>query len=499
VEPRSLSVPSPELAADSLGFFRWGRIAGRVLVTTDAGDWAYLSEAEFGDLLAARVTAGHPRFEEFQRMGLVRDGLDLDALATRIAQRNRHVARGPHVHVVTLSRRAAAAEASANAGDDLDVATAEAIVDLALQVTAPAITFELQAADGEPLRHFDVLRHLVETAVTRNARATGKDLRFRLISNCSAMTEATAEWLIGRDVLLTTTLDGPAYLHDATRRWLPGSPHADVVGWIDYFTRRYAELGRDPQQWHVDALCNVTRQTLGARRALLDEYVARGLRMLHLRPLAAARVDAETWRTIGYGLEEYLDFYRHALDDIVALNRRGVDLRESLATIILTKILTADDPGIVDLQSPYGAGTGQIAYDVDGQVYPCDEARAVAAAGDPLFALGQAQAVKIADLVQHPTVRAIATASLLDVQPMCAECWNKPYCGFSPVRSYIAQGDLFGQRPHCAECKEHLAISTRLFELLGDEQDPETVAVLTRWPSVRSPHATNGRAYRDAP
>lgn len=485
---RTVTVPSPLVAGDTLGFFRWGHVAGGVIVTNDAGDWNQLSEAELADLLAGRIDAEHPRFAEFQRLGFVRDGLDLDALATRISHRQRHLARGAHVHVVTIARDGAA----------MSAATAEAVVDLALQTTAGSLTFELQAGDGEPLRHADVVRHLVETAVARNARAAGKTLRFRVLSNFSALTEATAEWLIEQDVLVSTRLDGPAALHDAARRWFPGPAHADVVGWIEYFTRRYGETGRDPQQWHVDALTHVTRDTLAAAPALVDEYVARGLRVLHLRPLDAAQVGDATWQAIGYPLGEYLAFYRQALDAVLARGREGVELRESLAAIIATKILTAEDPGIVDIESPYGAGTRQIAYDADGQIYPCDEARGVTQGEAPLFALGDVRAVKLDEVVQHPSVRAIATASLLDAQPMCAECWNKPYCGFSPIRSFIAQGDLFGQRPHCGECQEHLAVSTLVFEQLA-ARNPETTALLTRWATQRSPHTTNGRAYRPIP
>src|SRR4029078_4861205 len=38
VDRRTLTLSQPELAEEHLGFFRWGRIAGKVLITTDAGD-----------------------------------------------------------------------------------------------------------------------------------------------------------------------------------------------------------------------------------------------------------------------------------------------------------------------------------------------------------------------------------------------------------------------------------------------------------------------------
>ena len=82
----SVVVPSPSaIAVDQLGFFRWGRVAGNILITTDGGDWAFLSEPEFAQLLAGEITAEHPRFAELRTGGFIRDGLDLDALAGEFA------------------------------------------------------------------------------------------------------------------------------------------------------------------------------------------------------------------------------------------------------------------------------------------------------------------------------------------------------------------------------------------------------------------------------
>jgi uncharacterized protein len=499
VERRSLTVSRPNLADDSLGFFRWGRVADKILVTTDAGEWVFLNDAEFQDLLTGRVTDGHPLFPELQRKGLLRDGLDLEALSLRMAQRNRHLRRGPYLHVVTLTLGGTQNGAGAAADGDMSAETAEQVVDFALQSTSQALTFELQGGTGEPLKNFDVLRHLVEFARSRNRNAAGKTLSFRLLSNFTGMTEEAAEWLIANDVLVTTTLDGPAQVHDWNRKWLGGGSHADVVRWIEYFTRRYGALGRDPSQWRVDALMVTTRRSLDAAREIVDEYVLRGLRCIHLQALERWRFDGDAWAQIGYGVEEYLEFYRRTLDHVLESSRRGVDIMERMASIFLSRILTADDAGIVDLQSPSGAGTGQLVYGVDGQVFPCDEARVVDAGGEAIFALGQVRDLTIPEVVRHPTVRAIATASLLDAQPMCADCWNKPFCGFSPVRNFAEQGDLFGQRPHCSESKEHMGVSRRLFELLSRQDDPETAEILKRWTANLPRFAVDGRAHQAAP
>ncbi len=475
MDRRSLTLSRQDLAEDRLGFFRWGRVAGKILVTNDAGDWALLSEAELDELLAGRVAEGHSRFEEFKRMGFLRDGLDLDAFADRVARRNRHVGRGPHLHVVNLRR------SGEGTAVDMSPETAAQVAEVALQSTSPSITFELRAGDGEPLASFDVLRHLLDLARSRNMQTAGKTLAFRLVTNLTAMTAESAEWLIANDVRVRTDLDGPAGIHDWNRRWIGGSTHAEVIRWIDYFQRQSVESGQDSRIRAIEARANVTRRTLEEPQGLVDEYVARGLGAIYLRPLNPLGISGDVWSEIGYSAEEYLDFYRRALDYILELNRQGVDIVEGTARIFATRILTSEDPGVCDIQSPAAAGTSELAYDADGRVFPCEEARLIDFTGDPIFAIGDVRTLTLAEVLQHPTVRAIAAASLLDAQPMCADCWNKPFCGIDPVHSFATRGDLFGQRPHSFECKEHMAVSRRLFELLANETDSRTAEILARW------------------
>lgn len=491
MEQRSISVTRPEIAADGLGFFRWGQVAGKVLVTNDAGEWAFLEDDELADLIGGRVGSDHARFEEFQSKGLVRDGLDLDALATRVSKRSGHVRFGPRVHVVNLTRR----------GDnslDMSAETADKIVDFALKGTAPAITFEFQGAGGDPFANFAVLQHMVQQAQSISQHTAGKTLRFRALSNLSSMTEEIAEWMIANDVLLSTTLDGPAALHDDNRAHLGGASHAEVVRWIEYFQRRYAELGRDPHQWNVDARLAVTARTLASPRQVADEYAARKIGVIHVRPLEGWAFDAETWRKIGYTQAQYLEFRRALLDYIVELNRGGTDLIDSLAAVIAAKILTTKDPGAVDLQSPSGAGSNQLAYGADGRIFPCDEARVIDDSGDSLFEIGNVADVDVGRLTRHPTVRSIASASLLDAQPMCTDSWSKPYVGINPVRTYLTQGDLFGQGHRCIELAEQLAIATRIFESLA-ASDTADRQVFERWAATESPHVIGERLGKAVP
>jgi hypothetical protein len=66
------------------------------------------------------------------------------------------------------------------------------------------------------------------------------------------------------------------------------------------------------------------------------------------------------------------------MDYILELNKKGINFREMLSGIYLSKILTDRDPNYLDERSPCGACIGQVAYNYDGKIYSCDEGRMLA-------------------------------------------------------------------------------------------------------------------------
>lgn len=471
VNQRELTLPTRELLEDRLSFFRWGRVGERLLLTNDAGDWAWVSDADFEDLLAGRIAVGHPTFPILQQKGFLRDGLDLDALAARVAKRNRHLLRGLHRHSLCLG-----------VGDgDRSMApeTAERILDFALQSTAPELTIEFYSAGGDALRHLEAMRRLVEASLSPVRQAAGKGIRFCLQTDFSAMTEAAAEWILTNQIQVCFPLHGPAGLHDWSRKWGSGCPHAETLEWIKRLGKSASASGDANRADLFNARLTTTRRTLSEWREVIDEYVARGLRTISFRTLVRSSFSDEAWQHIGYSLPEFATMYRNALGYLLELNQRGVEIRERSACLILAKIFGAEDADAVEIQSPCASGIGAVAYSPEGRVFPSQEAQLLAETGDVIFDLGDVRDLTIPGLARHPTVRAIAAASLLDAQPLCSDCWNKPFCGFSPVRNYMEQGDLHGQRHRCTECREHMLVSRALFEVLGQGTDRE--AALRSW------------------
>jgi sulfatase maturation enzyme AslB (radical SAM superfamily) len=289
-----------------------------------------------------------------------------------------------------------------------------------------------------------------------------------------------------------TSLDGPEDVHNWNRPWTKGNAYQDVMKWIAYFNRRYVEMGRDPNLWHVDALMTTTKKTLEQWKQVVDLYVSLGIRNIHLRPLNPFGFATATWKRIGYSNDEYLGFYEQALDYILELNKGGVQIQEGTAAVFLKKMLNPDDPNFVDIRSPVGSGTGQIGYYYDGSIVPSDEGRMVLAMGDDFFRMGQVGVSTYRETLQHPTVKALAVSSYLDALPGCSTCWNAPYCGVRPEHNYMHFRDLFAQRPLTPKCREHMTIARLLFERLMRDQDGTTEAIFRRWTVDRPREETGG-------
>ena len=481
----------PAVAEDKLGFFRFGDFGDRVLLTSDAGEWQLLSKPDWERLLAGAITEDDPLHAPLLDKGFLRSGIDLDTLAERLRRKKGFLGLGPHLHVIITTLRCnqgcrychASRTDMDRVDTDMSLETARKAVDLAMKTTSPYVAFEFQG--GEPTVNMPVIEFVTRYAREKN-RQEGKVLDLSLVTNMTWMNRERADWLIENDVLVCTSLDGPEDLHNWNRSWVgagaaPAGAWATVIQWMDYFNAAYVERGLDPELWHVDALLTTTRRSLDRWKEIVDLYVSRKIRNIHLRPLNPFGFAAGTWERIGYSTEEFLDFYTAALDYIIELNRQGIEISEGTAATLLKKILTPDDPNFVDIRSPVGSGTGQLAYNYDGRIFPSDEGRMVDAMGDDLFAIGHVDTSEYQDLVNHPTVRSIAAASLLDALPMCASCWNAPYCGVRPLHNYMTAGDLFGQRPNTAKCREHMHIARLLFERLARDEDGSLLKIFQRW------------------
>ena len=347
----------------------------------------------------------------------------------------------------------------------MDMETAEKAVEIAMQSPSRSVTFEFQG--GEPLLNFSVIRHIIEYA---EAIRNDKAISYSLVTNTLLLSEDMIAFFKDHQVSISTSLDGGRDVHDANRPdMFGGGTQAHVLENI----RRMQKMGLKP-----GAIQTTTRKSLAAAEAIVEAYLSAGLDSIFLRPLTPLGYAREHWDTIGYRAEEFLAFYKEALECLLKQNAAGHFIREGHATIFLNKILNRDAGNYMELRSPCGAGIGQMAYYYDGNVYTCDEGRMVGEMGLNSFKMGT-----VSDsydiLMGSRACKVTCQASLLEAQPACCDCVYHPYCGVCPVINMAMDNNIYAREANSYRCQVYKGILDILFNYI--KKDGVEKKILESW------------------
>jgi radical SAM protein with 4Fe4S-binding SPASM domain len=451
--------------------YRWRRVRNRYVLTADHGAWSILEAVDF-----AGLAAGTPRpalLAELIEHGLLETPGNRGAIEARRAVWTSSHRCGPSLHIVGVTRRCnlycAYCQASSRpvgaAGEDLTPAVADRIVDFMLQSPARSLTLEFQG--GESLLNLAVVEHVVGVA-SREARAQAKDVSFNLVTNLTLLDAATIATLRRLGVAVCSSLDGPAEVHDAYRHGHSGGSHALVM-------RNLALARRHGLQ--VPLLTVLTPRAMRAASEVLGFLASVGVHELCANPVQPIGRAATQASAFSIDDDVYFEQYRRLLDLTFDMTSRGhimVDRRLSLA---LAKLTSETDIPYPDFRNPCGAVFGQIAYDINGDIYPCDEARA-----HRVLRLGNVATHRFEDIAGAREAQAVVEASVPG-DPVCTACAYKPYCGLCPVVTYIRTGDLSARPQDEPRCRLSLFIFDYVFERLMT--DPESLRVILRYERIR--------------
>lgn len=464
-------------------FDRWSD--GKVFVSNEAGEHLFLTQDAFQAFVEHRLTPEHPSYFDLKAHHFLVDeqsSAHLDVLASKYRTKKSFLEGFTKLHIFVtslrcnqscpycqVSRQGALADPNVY---DMRPEVLERSVRLMLASPAPHVTMEFQG--GEAFVNFELLQEGVRLANELNA-SVGKQIDFVVCTNLSMIEDRHLEWCKANDVLISTSLDGPAELHDRNRPMGKGKPSHTVV--TKNIRRAQEALGKPA----VSALMTTTRASLQHGREIVDEYLRLELGSIFIRELNPFGFAVKSVSALGYSTEEFLRFYTDVLDYILEINRSGRTFSEAYASLVLTKILTPWSVGFVDLQSPCGAGLGVVVYNYDGGVYASDESRMLAEVGDHTFRLGNVLEESYDELFFGKTMQNIAMASCNEVLAGCSDCAYQTYCGADPVRHYRTQGDIFGNRAAAdGYCKKNMGIIKYLIGLLSDTDD-ELERILWAW------------------
>jgi His-Xaa-Ser system radical SAM maturase HxsB len=459
-------------------FMRFG--CDEVLMTNDGGEFVFLPREVFDSYVNQALSRDHPDYRTLKAKHFLTDSpssLPLELLATQFRTKKAFLEGFTKLHLFVVTLRCDHScpycQVSRVTQDrtryDMTWETADRAISLMFRSPSDALKVEFQG--GEPLLNFDLIRKIVLEIDRQNGGE--RHIDFVIATNLSQLTDEILAFCAEHQISLSTSLDGPEALHNSNRP-RPGRDSHQVT--VRNLERARAVLGQD----RVAALMTTTAESLCHPREIVDEYVRHGFDSIFLRSISPYGFALRSRQTIRYQTEQFLDFYRVALDYIIELNRRGTPIIEVFSQILLQKILTPFPTGYVDLQSPAGAAISVVAYNYDGEVFASDEARMLAEMGDRSFRLGNVATHTYEEIFAGPLARCLVEGSCAETLPGCSECAFVPYCGSDPVFHWATQGDPVGHRPTSAFCAKHMGVFRHLLQLIRSG-DSFTRDLLVSW------------------
>lgn len=456
-----------------IGHFFYAPFRGKVLLTNDAGRYAFLSEEDFQMFINE-----DDRLDNELKSILEEDGFcysDSDEAYIRrnkdsIRNANSYLLCGTSLFILAITNACnyKCLYCQANGTSKSNHMSKEVAEQALLQIKNSAssdITIEFQG--GEPLINYEIIQYVVKRG---QVLLQNKKVQYTVVSNLSLLTEELADFFKENNVSVSTSIDGPAVLHDYNRPEANGQgSYNDTFHGIELLRSKGIIPG---------AIQTTTSRSLEYANEIIDEYIHLGFNQVFLRPLTRLGAAARCWDIVGYNAEQFLVFYRTALNRIIEYNLKGKPMKEYLASLFLSKILFGQSVNYMELRSPCGAGVGQVAITANGNVYTCDEGRMMAEMGDEAFCMGNVFQNSYDEWIHSSCCQAICSASLLDTLPGCCDCVYKPYCGVCPVINYAIHGNTM--HVYKERCKINKGILDILFEIIMDK-DEKILQIFEDW------------------
>lgn len=439
--------------------FWFRRYEDKVLIVNAGGDYLFLDNKDFCTFTEGGLTEQSSIYCDLLAKYFIYEesySFPVKMLATQYRTKKNFLRNftGLHMMVVTLrcNQKCRYCQVSSEHSDvsryDMSLETAKKCVDMIFQTPSPYVKIEFQG--GEPLLNFQAIKFTIEYAKELNLQHN-KNLEFVICSNLVLASSEILDFCEKHGIYLSTSLDGPADIHNDNRPFEDGTgSHGEVVNKIQYIRD---VLGPD----RVAALMTTTKKSLGRFPEIIDEYLNLGFKSIFFRALNPYGMAEKNKMFLSYGNEDFVNSYCEGFEYILQKNIEGKFFVEGYACLLYSRMLTPFSTGFVDLRSPTGAGIGGVIYDYDGRVYVADEGRMLARKGDLKFLMGTVDD-NYNSLFNGDVIRDTVESSCVECLPGCWECAYQLWCGGDPVRNYTTQGDMIGHRPTNEHCQQNDAL-----------------------------------------
>lgn len=451
-----------------------------VVVTNFVGEFAFLKRGQLDDVVQKRLHPTDPAYSLLRSRHFIREKTDsasIDLLGLKTRTKFSRLRNFTNLHIFVVSLRCdhscqycqVSRQSENKAAFDMTVEMADKGLDIVFRSPNPAIKIEFQG--GEPLLNFDLIKHIVIRAKQIN-EFEKRDLQFVITTTLSLITDEVLEFCKLHKIFLSSSLDGPEDLHNKNR---PRPGRDSYAKFVEGLQRARTALGYDS----VSALMTTSPLSLRRVKEIIDEYLKLGFDSIFLRHLSPYGFAIKTKSYSAYNVEKWLEFYREGVDYIIELNKQGVQFTEEFSALLLTKMLTSNDPGFVDLMNPSGAGISAVVFNYDGDVYASDESRMLREMGDTTFKIGNLLTSTYEQIFTNESLLNALDDSFTLSAPMCSDCAFEPWCGADPVFHHAMHGDVLGRKPESEYCKRVMGVVKYLLNKM--RSDPQAKEIFIGW------------------
>lgn len=448
-------------------FFAHETANGKTLLLNDLGSWLPVSRQELDAIESKKI--GGQLFKKLEEKGFVFSSKGKQQFIKNSREHYRHLFYPISLHIVNPTNRCnhnclycysnSQPVASKQKGLDMDAAAVRKVIDFIWQT--PSNQFVIEFQGGEPLANFPAIETMIDYAAKKKPR---KQVHWRIVSNLSLMDATIAGFFKKNNVNdICTSLDGPKRLHDKNRPLSKGSSYAQVTYWINALR---SEFGFK----QIGALCTITKHSLPFATQIVDEYLQQGLpdvTAVSLRPIGRAK---QNWGKIGYDAGQFFRFWQQMVEYCISLNRKGQRISEQTAAIMLRKISSPESIFHTCYSKPCGAALMQCSFQPNGDIYSCDEAKAL-----PLFKIGSIGQSYKEVFTSPAALNLVALSSSLSLP--CNNCKWTGFCKFCPVTAYAEQGSLVPLLAEHFECN----LKQKQFPFLFDKIFSKDRSALMNW------------------
>lgn len=311
---------------------------------------------------------------------------------------------------------------------------------------------------GEPLLNLAALKAAV-TEAEGAAQAAGKDLVVSLTTNGTRFTPAALEFLRAHRIDVSISIDGPADVHDANRRYSRtngAGTYADVVAGLKMLRAHglrppAARVTLTPDQWA--RIPDVFGHLLGL-----------GFVEVGIAPASPVTVELLPTPEQEETLFEGFSLLAERFASEAALGRvlPFSNLLDVLARLHTGQAKTA----------PCGAGLGYVAMDAEGCFFLCHRL-----AGMERFAIGDLDAG-----VNYAKIRACLAAQAAPRTDACSACWARSLCaGGCHYENDLREAQLgLPAGGSCAFIRRWLELGIRVYADLSRDPDNPVLAFLNK-------------------